>query len=173
MYIEWHRNPYNKACIAWCDVDGDIIAIASEDEYVAESSIKAKIYKCKGKGYARFIHLAPSQSTYDKVPWSKLSQQSYKMAYYVSPKALAAKAKAAGIDLEGNPINIKKEPVMEEQESVDTKESGYISETKAGYIHIYKVKKYVFDGNIDYELTKDGKLIVTVKEKVNIYPLAD
>lgn len=168
MYIEWHRNPINKLCIAWCEIDKDIITVVSEDETTAINSIKAKVYKCKGKGYSRFIHLAPSQSAYDKVPWDKLSLSSYKTAYYVNPKILAAKAKALGLD-----ITNEQPKESEMTKDIEVKESGYISETSDNYIHIYKIKKYEFNGNIDYELADDGKLIVTIKEKVNVYPLAE
>lgn len=169
MYIEWHRNPINKMCIAWCEINGDIITIVSEDENLAEVGIKAKICKSKGKGYGRFTYLAPTQSSYDKVPWDKLSSRSYRVAYYVNPKVLAAKAKAAGINITDEPVEQKESEMSSDME---TKEGGYISETKGGYIHIYKIKKYEFEGDVDYELTDDGKLIVILKEKVNVYPLA-
>lgn len=174
MYIDWHRNPYNKVCIAWCKIENNTVASTGETDERAELNVKQLVRQRYGKGYTRLLHMSPHASKYEDVPFGALSRQSYKLAYYVNPKVLAAKAKAAGIILEDNPIK-EEESKMEEKTTVEVKgkEVGYISETKGGYIHIYKIKKYEFDGDVDYEITDNGKFIVTVKEKVNVYPTAE
>ena len=169
-YIEWHRNPINKLTIAWFDLDGEILATVGETDGRAEQNIKAMVRNRKGNGYVRFVHMSPTASPYEDVPFNSLPRRSYRLAYYVTPKALADKANAAGITLSGEPIQKEKHDIASDN-NVEVKEEGYVSETKNGYIVISKVKRYIFEGDIDYELTEDGKLVVTAKERVNMYPM--